>query len=143
MSKKCNIILIISFIFILFGSLWFLTDDINGILTSFDPNHYDTLEHKVRDIVKISRTGVYIVLLIVSFIGILKQKKQHILYFITFIFLSFYTICWIPEFFEYIVNVLQDGNYAMTHFFGFMFTIIGDILLIVTYRESNLNFKLN
>ena len=143
MSKKCNIILIISFIFILFGSLWFLTDDINGILTSFDPNHYDTLEHKVRDIVKISRTGVYIVLLIVSFIGILKQKKQNILYFITFIFLSFYTIYWIPEFFEYIVNVLQDGNYAMTHFFGFIFTIIGDILLIVTYRERNLNFKLN
>ena len=143
MSKKCNIILIISFIFILFGSLWFLTDDINEILTSFDPRFHDTIEHKVRDIIKIIRTSVYIILLIISFVGILMQKKQYRTYFITFTFLSFYTICWIPEFFEYIVNVLQDGNYAMTHFFGFMFTIIGDILLIVTYRESNLNFKLN
>lgn len=143
MSKKCNIILIISFIFILFGSLWFLTDDINEILTSFDPRFHDTIEHKVRDIIKIIRTSVYIILLIISFVGILMQKKQYRTYFITFTFLSFYTICWIPEFFEYIVNVLQDGNYAMTHFFGFIFTIIGDILLIVTYRESNLNFKLN
>ena len=138
MSKKCNILLIISFVFILFGSLWFLTADINGILTSFDPRFHDTIEHKVRDIIKIIRTSVYIILLIISFVGILMQKKQYRTYFITFTFLSFYTICWIPEFFEYIVNVLQDGNYAMTRFFGFTFTFIGDIFLMVTYRKMGL-----
>ena len=131
MNKKSKLYLNAAFLFIFVGSLWFLTDNINNL--SFQ-NH---ITNVTRNLFSMLRTIVYIILLVVSFVGLLKNKKMTKVYFITLIFLSFHTLVWIPEFFEYIVSLFTNMNYAMTKFFGFTFTIIGDIFFVLYKKENN------
>lgn len=135
MSRKRRILVIISFIFIIFGSLWFLTDDINDLSNSLERIPM-FITHLVRDIVKMLRTIIYIILLIISFVGLLKNKKLYKVYFITFIFLAFYNLYWIPEFVEYFVSLVKNQNYVMTKLFGFSFTFTGSILLGLLYSNK-------
>lgn len=130
MNKKKKIYLILAFIFVFFGSLWFLTDNINNL--SFKNN----ITNITRNLLEMLRTSIYIILIIVSFISLLKNKRMSKIYFVTFIFLSFHTLVWIPEFFEYIVSLFKNMDYVMTKFFGFMFTLIGVIFLGLFYKTK-------
>ena len=130
MNKKKKMYLILAFIFVFFGSLWFLTDNINNL--SFKNN----ITNITRNLLEMLRTSIYIILIIVSFISLLKNKRMPKIYFVTFIFLSFHTLVWIPEFFEYIVSLFKNMDYVMTKFFGFMFTLIGVIFLGLFYKTK-------
>lgn len=128
--KKRTIYLVLSFVFIMFGALWFLTDNINNL--SFKNN----IANIARNMVAMLRTVAYIVLLVVSFICLLKDKKMPKLYFVTFIFLSYHTLVWIPEFFEYIVSLFKNMNYVITYFMGFITTFIGILFLGLLYNKK-------
>ncbi len=129
MSKKTRNYLIASFIFIFFGSLWFLTDNINNL-----SNPELLMPRLARYIVEMLRTVVYMFLMVVSFVGLLRNKKMSKTYFVTFVFLAFHTLFWIPEFVEYIVNLFGNGNYVVTKFFGFGFTVVGVSYLSIFYK---------
>lgn len=128
--KKRTIYLVLSFVFIMFGALWFLTDNINNL--SFKNN----IANIARNMVAMLRTVAYIVLLVVSFICLLKDKKMPKLYFVTFIFISYHTLVWIPEFLEYIVSLFKNMNYVITYFMGFITTFIGVLFLGLLYNKK-------
>lgn len=134
--KKTKLFLIISFICLIFGSLWILTNDINNLLNSCDVNNHIFITHVIRDITMLLRTIAYIVLLIVSFTGLLKNKKMKIVYSITGFLIAFYLLYFLPEWIEYIVSLFTISKYAMTKFLGFNFTIIGVSFLSLYYSNK-------
>ena len=131
MSKKSKIYLIVAFICCIFGALWFLTDDIKNLATTSS-----NLAPIVGDVFKLVRTIVYMVWLILSFIGLLNNKKLPLIYFVTLIFISFYTLYWLPEFFEYIVSLFEKSNYVVTKILGFSFTCTGVCFITLFYDNA-------
>lgn len=137
MNKKEKLYLNSAFLFIIVGSLWFLTNNINDISSVCDSKVVFVAASLVRELFELLRTLAYIALVVVSFIGILKNKKMPKIYFITFVLLSYHTIVWIPEFFEYIVSLFKNMDYVMTKFFAFTFTVVGDIFFFL-YKKNQL-----